>query len=196
VRASVAGLAAVTALGSCSRDTERAAPGATVPTTARVTTTTDPYAVPPVIDVAYVNKVLGALDGAYGEVVRSLVSTGTVSPGITDRLKAIYADDLVQLRLASFEKAKANGFSNYRSPPGDRRTVVTELSTADGQCVFAHVSRDYSAVTSRVSPEQTSEWVTLVPKPGTLGRTTNSTPWILTYDGFERDGRGPTGQCR
>jgi hypothetical protein len=192
VRTSVAGLAAVAVLGSCSRDSARSAPGATVPTTARSTTTTDPYAVPAVIDTAYVNKVLGALDQAVGEVARLVISANSIPAVVAERLRDVYADELVQLRLTSFRHDLDDKFSGYRLDPGNRKTTVIRLITVKPSCVFAEVSRDYSAVTSAASSSPTREWVGLVPRSATA---TNPTRWVLTYDGFTESGSEPPDTC-
>ncbi len=59
-------------------------PPRTNPTLATVppaTTTTNPYAVPAVIDVAYVNRVLAGLDAVMGDAGRSLVRSNENDPG-------------------------------------------------------------------------------------------------------------------
>ncbi|MFN2504089.1 MAG: hypothetical protein ABR540_07650, partial [Acidimicrobiales bacterium] len=61
---------AVLSLVACSDDPTVDPPSATVGTEAPSTTSADPYAVPAVIDEAYVNRVLAGLDAAVGEVVR------------------------------------------------------------------------------------------------------------------------------
>ena len=174
--ASVAGLAAVAMLGSCSRDAERAAPGATVPTTARPTTTSDPYAIPPVIDVAYVNRVLGALDQAVGDVTRMVAAQQEVSPTSQARLGEIYSDDVVPLRVRAYQTDLDAGLPGYRTPPGNQETTTQDLISARPQCIFAKVIRDASAVT--VNPVASSTvWVAL--RRSSSPRTNNPTGWAL-----------------
>lgn len=68
-------------------------PPRTNPTLATVpapTTTTNPYAVPAVIDAAYVTKVTAALDKVLGDAIRSMVAAGTITTDGYDRLRAIF----------------------------------------------------------------------------------------------------------
>ena len=82
------------ALAACSdSSSDKASPAATVATEPAPTTTIDPYAVPPVIDVAYVNRVLAELDRVMGDVTRLVVRTRTIPPEAYDRLRALYPDD-------------------------------------------------------------------------------------------------------
>ena len=62
-------LAAGVLVGACGGggNDEPLGPTATVP---QGTTTTNPYAVPPVIDEPYVNRVLAGLDQGVGDIVR------------------------------------------------------------------------------------------------------------------------------
>ena len=81
--------AAVVAVGvaGCGGDGSGATDG---PTASVPTTPPDPYAVPAVIDEAYVNRVLAALDQANGDVDGLVVScTNALPPEAIDRLKAI-----------------------------------------------------------------------------------------------------------
>ncbi len=86
---------ALLVLAACGGDKEPLGPTATVP---QPTTTTDPYAVPAVIDEAYVNRVLAGLDQAVGDIVRLVVSTRDIPPEVIDRLKAMYVGDALQLK--------------------------------------------------------------------------------------------------
>jgi len=67
-------VAVLMTLAACKESGSASPPvnGATVPTAAPTTTTTNPYAVPQVIDAAYFNRVLAGLDAVEGDVVASL----------------------------------------------------------------------------------------------------------------------------
>ncbi len=69
---------------ACGGKDEPLGPIGSVP---QATTTTNPYAVPEVIDEAYVNRVLAGLDQAYGDLTRLIVSTENIVPEAIDRLK-------------------------------------------------------------------------------------------------------------
>jgi hypothetical protein len=188
------------ALAACS-SAEPAAqvPSATVPTAPATTTTTDPYAVPAVIDAAYVNRVLAGLDAVVGDVVRLVVRTKTIPPEGVERLRAIYGTDaMLDLILDSLSRDLAQGLSAYRQDPGDRRSSVSELISGDKSCIFARVARDYSAVSLNPLPQLTTQWVGLVPLDQTRDpRRHNAVGWMLVYDGAERNfGAPPTNPCR
>ena len=100
-RLAVVGVVVAALLTSCAGKEEPLGPAATVP---RGTTTTNPYAIPPVIDEAYVNRVLAGLDQAVGDVTRLIVATRTVPPEAIDRLKVIYLDaGLLQLVVDTYQ---------------------------------------------------------------------------------------------
>ena len=171
----------------------------TNPTLATVpapTTTTNPYAVPAVIDAAYVNRVLAGLDAAIGDATRLIIRTKTLSQEAFDRLKAVYtSNDLLNAILQLLQNAMANGFSEYKTPPGNTSTVVMNLITAKPGCIFAAIRRDFTAVV--ISTENSiSQWISLRPiEPSRDSGGYNPTSWGITYDGFNRDRSQPANPC-
>jgi hypothetical protein len=166
-------------------------PTATVPTTPP-----DPYAVPAVIDEAYVNRVLAALDQAVGDVVRIVVSTKTLSPEAIERLQALYVGDALQLEFQIFQADLFNDLAGYEPSPGNVRTRVTKLITVRPACIFAQVSRDFSEVSIAPDPRLTTQWVELIPlTPSADPSDHNVTPWMFAYDGFQRDFSQPEDPC-
>lgn len=91
-RAVAAGCCLVAALVGCS-PAEPTSPSATLGTAPPVTPTTDPYAVPPVIDAAYVNRVLEFFDASMGDVLRMVMRDRTIPQEAYDRMKALYSND-------------------------------------------------------------------------------------------------------
>src|SRR3954452_13325268 len=88
---------ALTASAACSsgggsKGSAGAGATVTVATEPARTTTTNPYAVPAVIDVAYVNRVLAGLDAAVGDIVRQVIRTKAIPQEALDRMRAVYAD--------------------------------------------------------------------------------------------------------
>jgi len=178
-------------VGACNGSEEPLGPAATLP---QPTTTTDPYAVPAVIDEAYVNRVLAGLDHAVGDVTRSVVSERAVSADSVDRLKALYTGEFLRLSVASYEADMRNGFSGYRESPGDKTTVVTRLIAVSPKCIFAEVARNYSEVSK--SPQSTStEWVAIEPSDVQSEPDSNPTGWVFVYDGFDPGRTEPTNPC-
>jgi hypothetical protein len=184
----VAGLSLVL-LASCASGTRKAAPpSATVGTAAPTTTTTDPYAVPAVIDAAYVNRVLAGLDAGVGDVVRMVVATKTIPREAYDRLRALYATDaMLQFKIDSFQSDLADNLPGYRSTPGNKITTVASLLSTSSRCIYAKVSRDYAAVSVAPNPNLATQWVAIQPlDPSRDPNHYNSVRWAYVYDGFER----------
>ena len=77
-------LLAAVVLAACGGKDEPLVPTATVP---QATTTTDPYAIPTVIDEAYVNRVLAGLDHAVGDVTRTAILSAAVTQDINRSLE-------------------------------------------------------------------------------------------------------------
>jgi len=171
-------------------------PSATVPTAPATTTTTDPYAVPAVIDEAYVNRVLAGLDAAVGDVVRMVVRTRTIPREGVQRLKAVYGTDaqLDQI-LDSLSRDVARGLPGYRTDPGNKLTLVTELVATSGSCIFAKVERDFNAVSANPVPNAV-HWVVLKPRDANRDPDSiNAVGWVLVYEGFEEGRKPPVNPC-
>lgn len=178
--------------GACRRAGEGATPGATVPTELPTTTTTDPYAVPAVIDAAYVTRVLAALDALTGEAFRMYVRERQVTPEIGDRIRAAYGSgEIYDLTVRSFEEQKDTRFA---AEPGNQLTTVTRLITAAPTCIYAQVVRDFRPVGGTV--RDLTIWVGLQHPTvfDDLARH-NPTPWIYVVDGFNPNRSAPPNPC-
>lgn len=197
LRVVMAAALALAALVGCSPDREPASPTATIGTAPPVTPTTDPYAVPAVVDAAYVNRVLAGLDAAMGEVVRMVVRTRGIPQEAADRLQALYlAESRIQLALDSFQDDIRNGFRTYRPEPGNKRTSVTEMISASQACIFVKVLRDFSQVGNGTGDMTSVTWVGLKPRDPTRDRWGyNPTPWAILVDGFQEDRSQPRNPC-
>jgi len=173
-----------------------AAVGPTIATAPETTTTTDPYAVPTVIDVAYVNRVLAGLDAAVGDVVRFVVKTDPPPHEITLRLKALYNEEQTALQLEGFHQDRLKAFAGYRDNPGDQRSTVIEVVTGTSHCIFAHVNRDYGPVVKIPNPDLADQWIAVVPQdPARDPDQNNVTGWMYIYDGFEINHARPKNPC-
>ena len=179
--------------GACRGKDEPLGPIGSVP---QGTTTTNPYAVPEVIDEAYVNRVLAGLDRVVGDIVRIVVATKTIPPEAVERLRTVYLGDLLQLKIDLFQDDMFDYFRSYRENPGNRKVTVTELIAASPSCIFAEVRKDISAVTSDPNPDISTQWVQLVPLDQTVDPNDfNPTGWGFEYEGFRRDLSQPDNQC-
>jgi len=182
-----------TCLAACGGKSEPLGPTATLPVG---TTTTNPYAVPEVIDEAYVNRVLAGLDAAVGDMLRLVVGSRTIPPEALERLRALYVGERRQVQLDFLSKDIADGFVNYKQPPGNQVTRVSILIDAKPSCVFAEVSRNYSGIAINSSEEFRIQWVVLLPADQNGGISIyNPTHWVYVYDGLERDRSAPENPC-
>ena len=188
----------LTASAACnsSSDAERVTAPNTVATEPPATTTTNPYAVPAVIDIPYVNRVLAGLDAVMGDATRELIRSRTITAEVYDRLRAIYGNNsLLQLVVEAIEEEMRKSFSGYKPNPGNRSSTVTRVVTAQSNCIFVRVQRDYSAMSPQPNPSD-PQWVALKPLERVrdfLGY--NPTPWAMTYDGLTPDRSQPNNPC-
>jgi len=168
-------------------------PGATVPLSqAPTTTTTNPYAVPAVIDAAYVERVLAGLDAAKGDVVRAIIAARTISSDLFERLKSLYADlAQFQVQLDAIQAEGRRNFAAYLPNPGNDHTLVTQLISATPGCIYAKVDRDSSAVAKTTNPRFRSQWVALKRLEPSASTVFNPTGWAYLYEGFESNLQAP-----
>ncbi len=197
IQAVLAGIVLAASAACSDSSADKASPTATVATEPPRTTTTDPYAVPATIDIAYVNRVLAGLDAAVGDVTRLVVRTRAITQEAYDRLKAIYADpSFMQISIDGYERDIRQNFRSYKVPPGNPKSTVSRLITARQSCIFVQVSRDYTPVGTDPLAELQTQWVglTLLDRPPDPNGY-NPTAWAYTYDGFPSDRTQPTDPC-
>ena len=197
VRAALAALTLAASAACSDSATDKASPTATVATEPAPTTTADPYAVPTVIDAAYVNKVLAGLDAAVGDVTRLVVRTRTIPREAHDRLRAIYADeDFLQIQIDNYQADMRKEFVGYKPVPGNKSTAVNRLISGKASCIFAEAQREYSAVGTNTSNAPHPVWVALMPLDQTRDPSRyNPTQWAYVYDGFPPDRSQPPDPC-
>jgi hypothetical protein len=179
--------------GACGSKEEPLGPTATVP---QATTTTDPYAVPAVIDEAYVNRVLAGLDQAVGDVTRLVVSSRTIPREAVERLKALYVGRSLQLSVDLYQDDIFNNFEGYRESPGNQATTLVRLIDVNPGCIFAQVNTDFSAVSLYPDPALSNAWVALVPLDDSQDPNGyNPTRWAFASEGFRKDLSQPENPC-
>ena len=111
---------------------------ATVPT-AVTTTTVDPWAVPAVIDVAYLQRVMDRLDQSLGDALRELVAAKSVDPKVDQILRAIYSDSELPVAERDFQLHPGD-LAKFRTDPGDPASRVTGVLSSTPNCVFLELS--------------------------------------------------------
>jgi len=186
------GLAMLVLAGCSSAKPAEDVPSATVATAPATTTTTDPYAVPAVIDEAYVNRVLAGLDAVSGDVVRLMVRTKTIPREAVNRLRAIYeANDVFDRVLDSLSRDVAFRLPGFRSEPGNKKSRVIEVLGASTSCIFARVTRDYTDVAATSPTTDDIQWIAIRPLDRAKDPSGyNTTGWAYIFEGF-REGRLP-----
>ncbi|MGH9164985.1 MAG: hypothetical protein ACRDZW_05660 [Acidimicrobiales bacterium] len=181
--------AVVLAAAACSSDGRASGGGATttstVDTAASTTSTTteaQSFAIPAVIDEAYVNRVLAKLYSIEGDVIRKILATNDPKLEDLKPLRAIYNESQYEFVAKGLGRLLQQDRPLFRSPPGDQKVVVTRLVSARTDCVLAEVGVDFSAVV--VSPPTTlaggTNIVALTPKShGDDPDMINQTPWSI-----------------
>ncbi len=191
-------VAALLLASTCSGGEDEADPGATVPTEVTTSTTViDVSTIPAVIDEAYLNRVLEALDAVDGMATKIIVERKALVPDATGLLAAIYDGeeftDQTNAWLIGLQQDP--NLVSIKPQPGNRKTTVERIISASQGCVWLAVRRDYSGTASNPPAPQT-EYVALRPLDKTKDRKgLNPTAWIITEDGFNEDGSAPRNPC-
>ena len=189
----MAAMASLALLATACSGGDESEAGSTATVPPAPSTTTNPYAIPEVIDAAYVNRVLAGLDAAVGDIVRLVMRTRDVPPEVIERVKAVFLDREGQnLELASLQHSLRDGFRGFRENPGNKRSSVTNLFAATSNCVFVQVERDYSDVGLHDDNQPSTEWIVLKPlDPAQDPKSYNPTPWAFASEGVEPPSQPP-----
>ena len=174
--------------GSCRGGDGGDGSAVTVPedTALDATTTTAPaageeFAVPAVIDDAYVNRVLAELDRVQGDVFRRIVATGAFAQSELVPLRAVFNDPELSGQAQGFASL-VGSIDKARNPPGDNRTTVVRLLTARPDCIYVEATIDLSATVLEPPPPRTT-WVALRPsQSGSDPQDLNPTPFSIAAE--------------
>jgi hypothetical protein len=172
-------MALVSACSSPSHAADPPSPSAPASTTAPA----DPYAVPRVITVAYVNSVLKALFSVYGNATRSLVAAHALTPSVEADLRAMYLSPFYEDQIRAAEISLQGAISNVRTPPGNPDVTVERLLATSSTCIFIQTKTDLAAVLKESTPSAASEYYELALKPPSIDpRDLNPTPWAIGFN--------------
>ncbi len=191
-------LVAVLALAAGCNGKADDGPAATIPPSAPTTSApADPYAVPAVIDEAYVNRVLAALDQVEGDATRSIVAAGGLVPDAGAKLRSIYNDPQLEQQLNLLTKTD---LGRLKMPPGNRKTAVRRLVQARPTCILVDVTLDFSDLVNNppVRPLDEVDFLTLRPtQPQADPLEVNPTPWSVSNEEVLKSGAlpRPENQC-
>lgn len=188
-------LAAVALLGACSGGDGGRTDDTLPPRGSSTTSTTVDYSVPAVIDVAYVEKVMEALDHVYGDAIRILAREREITKDFLEHLAAIYGDRFFELAQRAWVREVADELPTLAEHPRDPTTEITELVQATPECVVARVFRDFGP-TRKTPPKPTPQrFIALIPQRDRDVSRLNPTPWIMSYDGYTDTGAIPDRPC-
>jgi hypothetical protein len=159
------------------------------------TSTTISYAVPATIDVAYVDKVMKALDHVYGDAIRHLAQTKSMDVDFVKTLSAIYtpSESTAQQEGWSIQQQQPEGFDALRADGGDPITTASRLVRADPTCVVVAVDRNFGPAYKDPPQITPNRYVVLTPATGST--PPNPTPWRMAWDGFVKGGGEPSNHC-
>jgi hypothetical protein len=193
-----AGLALCLLLTSCGgggSGAPAARSSATVPTVPPSTVPADPYAVPEVIDAAYLNRVFVALEHVDGDATRLIVANKKLIPEAAQRLISIYDEEELHAQTDLWLDLLAKDMSGFKTPPGDRKTNVDRVISATAQCLYVAVARDYRDISAHAGPPNV-EYVALKPLAAVRNSAHfNPTPWMIASEGSRSDGGVPDNPC-
>lgn len=164
----------------------------TLPPRVSTTASTVPdYTVPAVIDVAYVEKVMAALDHVYGDAIRILARERRITQDFLEHLAAIYAPEEFEFAQRIWVHDVASGLQGLRADPGDPRTEIQRLVTTRSDCVLFAARRDFSR--TRTTPDKpTPQWFVALKLRSVATTDHNPTPFVIAFDGFKPDGTEPS----
>jgi hypothetical protein len=153
-----------------------AKPTTTVPST---TTTTDPYAIPATIDVAYVQRVMDAIDVLLGKAAQALVRERSVDGEWAKYARAALDDRGLAAARKGAELELGLNLRDYRPSPGQPHTTVRSVVIARTQCVAARALIDGSEVVTLASAISESHIEFSAKDPGRDPGGLNPSPWLL-----------------
>jgi hypothetical protein len=151
--------------------------------TATVRTSVDPWAVPAVITVPYVNRVLAELNHIDGDAIRSARAANAITPKFQQLEMATSATPQeFQLVEQVWTKTKTNGWTNISPSPGDVVSTVLRLTDASASCVVAKVRENLQPEGPGGVGIAPQWWVALLPHPPSA---INPTHWAFVFNGYE-----------
>src|SRR5207253_2548071 len=144
---------------------------------------------------AYLNRVFLALEHIDGDATRLIVANKKLVPDASKHLIAIYDEEELARQSSAWLDLLAKGLKGIRPDPGDLQTTVSRVLSQRSTCVYVEVHRSYDNI--RTTPKAVStEYISMRPldrirDPAHL----NPTSWMITAEGYNRDGSVPSDPC-
>ena len=147
--------------------------------------------------VAYADAVMDELDRILSDAIREFVAANGPTKSFDDKLNAVYDEPSLENARQAYGRFAADGVDEFRSPPGDVTTAVTEVLKAEAGCVVLRVERSFDPVFARTSPDaRETGYVAWEPTDeGGDPRGANRTPWSVVFDGNVLEGEDPKAAC-
>ena len=101
------------------------------------------FAVPTVIDLPYVQRVLETLYHLDGEATRHAYAKGAVDAETDERLEAIFANPRLASAKRNLRDSAQDGFRVLANPPGDAKVLAAGIVQATAACVVVRADLDY-----------------------------------------------------
>lgn len=202
---------------ACSRPAEPAVPAApppTAPATAAVTPTpadspspepepseapTDPYAIPDVIDKAYVELVLEALGAVQAQIVQEIVRERAVTPRVRELLAATHGREAARDSARTLRRVlNRQGVKFFNANATAPDYTVRKLITAAADCIFAFTIVDSRSLVAKGKNRAIEEfyWLEHATEHVAGARKDNPTPWVIVGSrGPQPDGKEYKSPC-
>ena len=130
-------------------------PEATTSTAAAPTSTVPPeFAVPAVIDLPYVQRVLEVIYHLDGEATRRAYATKAVDAEVDERLVAIFGEPRLSNSKKVLRDNAGDGFRTFANPPGDAKVRAVEIIEATPTCIVVRADLDYGPQYKEDRPPQ------------------------------------------
>ncbi|MCU1460234.1 MAG: hypothetical protein JWO37_309 [Acidimicrobiales bacterium] len=171
-------LGALIATAACSSSTPKA--GNSVPTAAATTTTTDPYAIPATIDVAYVQRVMDAIDPLLGKAAQALVREKSVTGEWAKYARAALDDKGLASAKYGAQLELGVNLRDVKPTPGQPRTTVQAIVASGPSCVAARAFRDSSELTTLPHSSGDSNIELRLVQEAWDPENLNPTPWVVS----------------
>jgi hypothetical protein len=166
-------------------------PATDAPTT---TTTVGVDEVPDEITVDYVQRVMDALDESWGAMFRQYQADGGPTVDNLAWLAELYTDPAYSQMEFGLGQEAADDFQGAVEEPGQPRTQVESIISADQTCVFFAVNRSFGEVLTGVPEQRPTSWIALRDREAAPAER-NPTPWKVAIDGTDDAGNQPENPC-
>lgn len=159
--------------------------------------TAEDYAIPEVMDEAYVERVLQALYDVEDDAVQLMLSANSMTEQSKQMLAAIYDAQQLEPQVELYRQAAAEGFPDLLRDPGSQTVEVYRVISSRPDCLFVAGLRDFADVLA--SPRDRSgeeDFIQLLSKDeGQDPLGLNPTPWVIGGSVTRTDGSEPDDPC-